>query len=585
MNIATSKSQPVENQLINIQGDAAAKTAYVEDADKSALKHAFEEARLQRKDQALSQEKAKAKQSATLRMVRSGQIAGLSKKEQAALEIARALGLSSAQCKALLKEASTSEVAGKLAETLENQTPETLAKELNNNPQAKALLEKVTKALNSSDPLGALGVSKEAVATFVTEANFVNNDQDTGSDFAKAAGAAMGMIQVLIGKSAETAALLAKFAETFEALKALEASNTINKMQGLQAHYDHEMHKMHALGILKKIFGAIIAAILAAIGAITGNLGLIAVAAVLVTVTFVPKAMDTICEGLARDVLHLKGKAAESFALYMRIMIALLLTIASGGAGGASMVSNVLSTVGTFAGSFMMAGGAENVANLTVDLKDNCDVYSGDATDSEKADASNVEEITSYVLMAVGFTGLAGGGVANYFSGASEVGTESGAATTRAINRAAQNGGPVVEGGEGAENTAETVEEIVEDSTSASDSEESAKTKADAAKAARKAKFLKIARYGFAGTSAGDGTADVLIGQAMIAMAGIVRDLIITQSSLSLSEASLKVQTKQMQRDAASDQATTSQGINEMKNITLDEAMAYQHQIVGATAV
>lgn len=546
------------------------------DDNKGALEKALQDARLRRNDEEQSVESQQKKQVAALRTVRGNQQANnASLQTKAALDIARALGLDAKTSKVLLQKEAPADLGERLSTMLGEQSLSSIEQSIND-PKMKSILKKATSALNSSDPFGALGVSPEAVCSLIPNAPASQSGDAKGSEFAKAIGEALGMIQKLMGKSAETAALLAKFEEAFESLKAEEAANTIKYMQSEQAHYDHEKRKMDTLGILKKIFGAIIAAILAAIAAVTGNAGLMAVAVILVVVTFVPKAMDTICEGFARDVLRLKGKAAEAVSLFMRVLIAVALTAMSGGAGGASTIGSVLSQVGTFSGSFMLAGGAENIANLAVDAEHNCDVYSGDATDAEKAEASHDAEIAGYVLLAVSFACMLGSGAASLVSDGSSAATE---ASEEAEAAPQQVDEPAPE-----EEAQETENEVEETEQEEIDEQSEAKKNEDA-KEMRKRKFLKAARYGLAGATAADGSADVAMGQIMLTMAGIIGDLMKTQGALSMSQASIKIANQEMKRDEASDQATTSQGIDSIKNITIDESIAYQHQIVGATAV
>lgn len=547
---------------------------------KEALEKSLEEARLRRKDEDKSLKKQQKKQNATLRRVRADQsVSAASKETKAALDIAKALGLDAEACKVLLQKKAPADLAKRLNTMLEKQSPASIEQSINQ-PHLKAVLGRAIAALNSSDPFNALGLSPTTVCSLVSNTFDHKGSADTAKNFAQAIGEALAMIQTLIGKSAETAALLAKFEEAFEALKALEASNTIKFMQSEQAHYNHEKHKMHALGILKKIFGAIVAAILAAIAAVTGNAGLLAVAVVLVTVTFVPKAMDTICEGYARYLLQLKGKAAEAVALFMRILIATTLTLASGGAAGASMVGSVLSEVGTFTGSFMLMGGAENIANLKVDAEHNCDIYTGDATEREKEEASHDAEIAGYVLLALSGASMISSGAAGLASG------ESSAATTEATEevRAEPEIDQAAPEDEGAA-TDEAEETETEETERDEIDQQSEEKKKEEAKEMRTRKFLRAARYGMAGAATMDSAVGVALGEAMLVMAGIIRDLMTTQGTLSMSQTSIRVANQEMKRDETNDQATTSQAIDSMKNITIDESIAYQHQIVGATAV
>lgn len=576
MNLTTSSSRATEKLTLSpdvsqLQG---ARTEGLDGQNPMDLQKALQDARLRRQEDQASLEKQQQKQAATLRMIQSNEVVEISKQKQAALDIARALGLSSTQCKALLKKTST----GDLAQILQKQTPETLAKALSES-KAQALFQKITSGLNSNDPLATLGISVSAIAALLPDVTSATADENTSANFAKAVGEAMGMIQQLIGKSAESAALLAKFEEAFQALKVLETTNTLKAMQAEQAHYDHQKTKMDVLGVFKKILGAIIAALLAAIGAATGNTGLIAVAVFIVVATFVPKALDTICEGFARDVLQLHGKAAEAVALIMRIIIAVLLTVASGGAGGASAIGSALSGIGTFAGSFMMAGGAENIANLTVDAEHNCDIYSNKATDAEQEQASRDAQIGSYVLMAIGFVCMAGGGLVSLAG----KGADASAAVEKTVNnvQAPSSANATTEVADTSmANARELDNEIAQTESKTSTDQSNTETQER-----YRRQVLRIVRHGFVATTAADGTVSIEIGKVMLTMAGIIKNLITTQAFLSLSETSLQTSTKEMKRDETSDQATTSQSIKDMKNISLDESIAFKHQIVGATAV
>lgn len=571
MNAPSSNTTPISSVTLYTQ--AVAKTDYV-DTDKLTLKKALALESERRHEEDQSVEKQAKKRSATLRSMRADKIVRTSSQEAAALEFTRALGLSSKETKALFSSIKKpAELTKKAEKALENASVEDMLKMLGGS-KPQEILQKIRSAFGSCDPLKTMNISPEAFEVFRAELVKPTNP-NTAQSFAKAMGEAEGMIQVLIGQNAATAGILAKFESEFESLKSQVGNNLISNLKAEWAHYQHEEHKMHALGILKKILGCIIAAILAAIGAITGNIGLIAVAAVVVATTFYPPLMDKICEGFARDVLQLKGAAAEAVALIVRTEIAIVLALASGGAAGVSM----LSEVGTFSAMFMLTGGAKQIGDLKVDAEHGCDVYSGKATEAEKDEAAHDAQTASYVLGAIALGCMIAGGISSLASS-----SESAPAELKAPASTEGGGeeGPLVDGGPNAGAVEDTTEDILDEAEDTTEANK--KEKSDELKAQKQRRLLNYAQFGLATSTAADGGVDIEVGALLKQMAGTVEALGTLQSDLVLHEESINISTKQMKTEETSTQATTSQAIDELQSMTNNIGAACAHQIVGATS-
>ncbi|MBN68749.1 MAG: hypothetical protein CME32_05640 [Gimesia sp.] len=455
----------------------------------------------------------------------------------------------------------------------------------------KALLGKVLGALengSAADVLKAVGVSKEQADTITKLIS--NNDASKGPEsYLDAISAADAALSQVISTVSKNSADLTQLHMESQNAQSNNLTHQLSYFKEQCDHIVHEINKAHKLSILKKVFGYLVAAILAIVAVALARPSLLLVAIVVIVSTASPKFISNTLNSLVRD-LGIKGPAAEAITVVLKAVIAVALAIASGGSGGITALG-AMGMAGAAAGTFAMEGGVENVAYLEADAQDGGDLRKTDP-DSDKVKKYEAlgQKITMGVSIGCGAASVIGSlpqimesattmvnKVSSYLkalSNTAEEGAEStgGAATTVAANAA-----------EEVADTAETVSNSASKSTSTS-GESAMKTAFK-----KTVEFLQkngenIKNISQAGNNGIQGVASILIGIAMIELAGFQQNVGNSNANLHQAESMISQESQSFRKDASSTQATTTQSIEQLFTETNTEQRAFEGQVVGNVA-